>query len=115
MNPKDKGRLRMMEKLCTDKGVNCSLLVLKNGVDACWSTESASFTSIEMLMFSMAKVEDTSDKATVYVNTKIRPIEVKDIEILIESGVIRIVSNNPIGDGLKENIKDLDIIIESES
>ena len=29
---KDSGRLRMMEKLCKDKGINTVLLVLDNGL-----------------------------------------------------------------------------------
>ena len=114
MITKDSGRLRMMEKLCSDKGVNTVVIVLQNGEDAYFSSETSAFTAIENLLFEMAKTKDSSEKSTVYMNTTIRPIEVLDLEQLIAAGVMRVVANDKVGEGLMESAKDLSIIIESE-
>ena len=83
MITKDSGRLRIAEKLCSEKGLNTVLLVLANGEDSYFASETVSFTAIENLLFEMAKTPDSSDKATVYVNTRIRPIELSDLDKLI--------------------------------
>ena len=114
MITRDSGRLRMMEKLCSDKGVNTVVIVLQNGEDAYFSSETSAFTAIENLLFEMAKTKDSSEKSTVYMNTTIRPIEVLDLEQLIAAGVMRVVTNDKVGEGLMESAKDLSIIIESE-
>jgi hypothetical protein len=114
MITKDSGRLRMMEKLCSDKGVNTVVIVLQNGEDAYFSSETSAFTAIENLLFEMAKTKDSSEKSTVYMNTTIRPIEVLDLEQLIAAGVMRVVTNDKVGEGLMESAKALSIIIESE-
>ena len=114
MITKDSGRLRMMEKLCSDKGINTVVIVLQNGEDAYFSSETSAFTAIENLLFEMAKTKDSSEKSTVYMNTTIRPIEVLDLEQLIAAGVMRVVTNDKVGEGLRESAKDLSIIIESE-
>ena len=62
----------------------------------------------------MAKTTDSSDKATVYVNTRIRPIELSDLDILIAGGITRVITNEKVGEGLLESSKDLDIVIVSE-
>jgi hypothetical protein len=111
MITRDSGRLRTMEKLCSDTGVNTILIVLQNGEDAYFSSETSAFTAVENLLFEMAK---TSEKSTVYMNTTIRPIEVLDLEQLIAAGVMRVVTNDKVGEGLRESAKDLSIIIESE-
>ena len=114
MVTKDSGRLRIMEKLCSEKGLNTILLVLANGEDSYFSSETITLTAVENLLFEMAKTLDSSDKGTVYINTKIRPIEVLDLEQLIAAGVMRVVTNDKVGEGLRESAKDLSIIIESE-
>ena len=114
MNKKDIGRLRIMEKLCSDKGLNTVLLVLSNGKDSYFSSETPDFTAIESLLFEMAKTPDSSDKASAYVNTNIRPIEVSDLDQLIAGGITRVITNGIIGEGLKESAKELDIVIFSE-
>ena len=114
MMKKDIGRLRIMEKICSEKGLNTVLLVLANGEDSYFSSETASFTAIENLLFEMAKTPDSSDKATVYVNTRIRPIELSDLDKLIAGGITRVITNEKVGEGLIESSKDLDIVIVSE-
>jgi hypothetical protein len=114
MITRDSGRLRTMEKLCSDTGVNTILIVLQNGEDAYFSSETSAFTAVENLLFEMAKTKDSSEKSTVYINTTIRPIEVLDLEQLIAAGVMRVVTNDKVGEGLRESAKDLSIIIESE-
>ena len=111
---RDSGRLRTMEKLCSDTGVNTILIVLQNGEDAYFSSETSAFTAVENLLFEMAKTKDSSEKSTVYINTTIRPIELLDLEQLIAAGVMRVVTNDKVGEGLRESAKDLSIIIESE-
>ena len=111
---KDSGRLRIAEKLCSEKGLNTVLLVLANGEDSYFASETVSFTAIENLLFEMAKTTDSSDKATVYVNTRIRPIELSDLDILIAGGITRVITNEKVGEGLLESSKDLDIVIVSE-
>ena len=103
-----------MEKLCSEKGLNTVLLVLANGEDSYFSSETTSFTAIENLLFEMAKTTDSSDKATVYVNTRIRPIELSDLDMLIAGGITRVITNEKVGEGLLESSKDLDIVIVSE-
>ena len=103
-----------MEKLCSEKGLNTVLLVLANGEDSYFSSETTSFTAIENLLFEMAKTTDSSNKATVYVNTRIRPIELSDLDILIAGGITRVITNEKVGEGLLESSKDLDIVIVSE-
>ena len=114
MITKDSGRLRIAEKLCSEKGLNTVLLVLANGEDSYFASETVSFTAIENLLFEMAKTTDSSDKATVYVNTRIRPIELSDLDILIAGGITRVITNEKVGEGLLESSKDLDIVIVSE-
>ena len=114
MITKDSGRLRIAEKLCSEKGLNTVLLVLANGEDSYFASETVSFTAIENLLFEMAKTPDSSDKATVYVNTRIRPIELSDLDILIAGGITRVITNEKVGEGLLESSKDLDIVIVSE-
>jgi hypothetical protein len=114
MITKDQGRLRIAERLCSEKGLNTVLLVLANGEDSYFSSETVSFTAIENLLFEMAKTPDSSDKATVYVNTRIRPIELSDLDKLIAGGITRVVTNEKVGEGLIESSKDLDIVIVSE-
>ena len=114
MITRDSGRLRMMEKLCSDKGVNTVVIVLQNGEDAYFSSETSAFTAIENLLFEMAKTKDSSEKSTVYMNTTIRPIEVLDLEQLIAGGITRVITNGIIGEGLRESAKELDIVITSE-
>ena len=111
---KDSGRLRIAEKLCSEKGLNTVLLVLANGEDSYFASETVSFTAIENLLFEMAKTPDSSDKATVYVNTRIRPIELSDLDKLIAGGITRVITNEKVGEGLLESSKDLDIVIVSE-
>ena len=114
MNKKDIGRLRIMEKLCSDKGLNTVLLVLSNGKDSYFSSETPDFTAIESLLFEMAKTPDSSDKSTIYVNTAIRPIELSDLDKLIAGGVTRVISNEKAGEGLLESSKEMNIVIFSE-
>ena len=114
MITKDSGRLRIAEKLCSEKGLNTVLLVLANGEDSYFASETVSFTAIENLLFEMAKTTDSSDKATVYVNTRIRPIELSDLDKLIAGGITRVITNEKVGEGLLESSKDLDIVIVSE-
>ena len=114
MMKKDIGRLRIMEKLCSEKGLNTVLLVLANGEDSYFSSETTSFTAIENLLFEMAKTPDSSEKASAYVNTNIRPIEVIDLDQLIAGGITRVITNGIIGEGLRESAKELDIVITSE-
>jgi|TARA_R110002074_G_scaffold193604_3_gene359449 hypothetical protein len=114
MITKDSGRLRIMEKLCSDKSLNTVLLVLANGKDSYFSSETVSFTAIENLLFEMAKTPDSSDKGTVYVNTGIRPIELSDLDKLIAGGITRVITNEKVGEGLRESAKELDIVIISE-
>jgi hypothetical protein len=114
MITKDSGRLRIAEKLCSEKGLNTVLLVLDNGEDSYFASETVSFTAIENLLFEMAKTPDSSDKATVYVNTRIRPIELSDLDKLIAGGITRVITNEKVGEGLIESSKDLDIVIVSE-
>jgi hypothetical protein len=114
MITKDSGRLRIAEKLCSEKGLNTVLLVLANGEDSYFASETVSFTAIENLLFEMAKTPDSSDKATVYVNTRIRPIELSDLDKLIAGGITRVITNEKVGEGLLESSKDLDIVIVSE-
>ena len=114
MNTKDSGRLRIMEKLCSDRGLNTVLLVLANGEDSYFSSETATFTAIENLLYEMAKTPDSSNKATAYINTRIRPIELSDLDKLIAGGIRRIVTNDKVGGGLLESSKDLHIVIDSE-
>jgi hypothetical protein len=114
MITKDSGRLRIAEKLCSEKGLNTVLLVLANGEDSYFASETVSFTAIENLLFEMAKTTDSSDKATVYVNTRIRPIELSDLDMLIAGGITRVITNEKVGEGLLESSKDLDIVIVSE-
>ena len=114
MITKDSGRLRIAEKLCSEKGLNTVLLVLANGEDSYFASETVSFTAIENLLFEMAKTPDSSDKATVYVNTRIRPIELSDLDSLIAGGITRVITNEKVGEGLLESSKDLDIVIVSE-
>ena len=114
MISKDSGRLRIAEKLCSEKGLNTVLLVLANGEDSYFASETVSFTAIENLLFEMAKTPDSSDKATVYVNTRIRPIELSDLDKLIAGGITRVITNEKVGEGLLESSKDLDIVIVSE-
>ena len=114
MITKDSGRLRIAEKLCSEKGLNTVLLVLANGEDSYFASETVSFTAIENLLFEMAKAPDSSDKATVYVNTRIRPIELSDLDMLIAGGITRVITNEKVGEGLIESSKDLDIVIVSE-
>ena len=114
MITKDSGRLRIAEKLCSEKGLNTVLLVLANGEDSYFASETVSFTAIENLLFEMAKTTDSSDKATVYVNTRIRPIELSDLDMLFAGGITRVITNEKVGEGLLESSKDLDIVIVSE-
>ena len=114
MITKDSGRLRIAEKLCSEKGLNTVLLVLANGEDSYFASETVSFTAIENLLFEMAKTPDSSDKATVYVNTRIRPIELSDLDKLMAGGITRVITNEKVGEGLIESSKDLDIVIVSE-
>ena len=111
---KDTGRLRMMEKLCSEKGLNTVLLVLANGEDAYFSSETTTFTAIENLLFEMAKTPESSEKGTAYVNTAIRPLEISDLDKLIAGGVTRVITNEKVGEGLRESAKELDIVISSE-
>ena len=62
----------------------------------------------------MAKTPDSSEKASAYVNTNIRPIEGGDLDQLIAGGITRVVTNGIIGEGLRESAKELDIMITSE-
>ena len=62
----------------------------------------------------MAKTPDSSDKATIYVNTGIRPIELSDLDKLIAGGITRVITNEKVGEGLRESAKELDIVIISE-
>ena len=114
INTKDSGRLRIMEKLCSERGLNTVLLVLANGEDSYFSSETVTFTAIENLLYEMAKTPDSSNKATAYINTRIRPIELSDLDKLIAGGITRIVTNDKVGGGLLESSKDLHIVIDSE-
>ena len=114
MVTKDSGRLRIMEKLCSDHGLNTILLVLANGEDSYFSSETVTLTAVENLLFEMAKTPDSSDKGTVYINTKIRPLEFFDLDKLIAGGIVRVVTNGSVGEGLLQSAKKLGIIVESE-
>jgi len=111
---KDSGRLRMMEKLCKDKGINTVVLVLDNGEDAFFSSETADFTAIEVLLFEMACTKDSCQLGTLYVNTAIRPLDVIDLERLKVSRIFRVITNEKSGDGLLESAKELEMLVESE-
>ena len=114
MNTKDSGRLRIMEKLCSDKKLNTVLLVLANGEESYFGSETITFTAIENLLFTMDRTSDSSDKGTVYINTKIRPLEFFDLDKLIAGGVVRVVTNGSVGEGLLESARKLGIVVESE-
>ena len=90
------------------------LLVLANGEDSYFSSETTSFTAIENLLFEMAKTPDSSEKASAYVNTTLRPLEISDLDKLIAGGITRVVTNGIVGEGLRESAKELDIVITSE-
>ena len=114
MREKDSERLRKMEELCSAKKLNSVLLVLANGTDRYFGCETVTLSAIENLLFTMAKTPDSSDKGTVYINTKIRPLEFFDLDKLIAGGIVRVVTNGSVGEGLLQSAKTLGIVVESE-